>query len=280
MERLETRDLEYFVAVAEELHFGRAAERLGMAQPPLSRAIARLERRMGVRLFERTSRSVELTAAGEVFLAETRKALAAADAAVRRARQAADPARLVVAARAGTGSGLLADLLKAYARRPGAVPVEMLFTADHAAALHDGTADLGVLCDDDLEGLETTELAQEDPVALLPVGHALTSRAAVTVAELRGMEGFAEQCPPSAVGEILELVAMGRLVTIVGDSLTDRLGSAVAAVPVTDLPRTRIVLAWPRHTESPVRDGFVQAAKSRPQSSLWPPSARSSTPVT
>ncbi|MFF3330673.1 LysR family transcriptional regulator [Streptomyces sp. NPDC002888] len=77
MERLETRELEYFVAVAEELHFGRAAERLGIAQPPLSRAISRLERRMGVQSFERTSRRVDLTAAGAVFLAESRKVLRA-----------------------------------------------------------------------------------------------------------------------------------------------------------------------------------------------------------
>lgn len=87
MDILETRELRYFVAVAEELHFGRAAERLGMAQPPLSRAIQQLERRLGVRLLERNRRGVRLTGAGEVLLQEGRAALDAAAAAVRRTRR-------------------------------------------------------------------------------------------------------------------------------------------------------------------------------------------------
>lgn len=66
MDEVETRELRYFVALAEELHFGRAARRLGIAQPPLSRAIRQLERRLGVTLVERTSRSARLTAAGHV----------------------------------------------------------------------------------------------------------------------------------------------------------------------------------------------------------------------
>ncbi|MEU4087528.1 LysR family transcriptional regulator, partial [Streptomyces aureus] len=88
MDTLETRELTYFVAVAEELHFGRAAERLGMAQPPLSRAIQQLERRLGVCLLERNRRGVRLTDAGEVLLHEGRAALDATAAAARRTRRA------------------------------------------------------------------------------------------------------------------------------------------------------------------------------------------------
>lgn len=87
---MNTDYLRYFVAVAEELHFRRAAERLFMAQQPLSRQVQRLEAECGVKLFERTTRRVALTAAGEAFLEEVRRTLAALDRAVKTARRAAN----------------------------------------------------------------------------------------------------------------------------------------------------------------------------------------------
>src|SRR5690349_7130472 len=92
MEDLETRELRYFVAVAEELHFGRAAERLGIAQPPLSRAVRQLELRLGVQLLDRDRRGTALTAAGTVLLREARAALEAVAAAERRPRRRGDHA--------------------------------------------------------------------------------------------------------------------------------------------------------------------------------------------
>ena len=88
---VDLRQLRYFVAVAEELHFGRAAERLHMSQSPLSRAIRELERELGVVLFVRTTRHVELTPAGTALLDRSRRALAEIDAAVDEARRAAKP---------------------------------------------------------------------------------------------------------------------------------------------------------------------------------------------
>ena len=88
---VELRQLRYFVAVAEELHFGRAAERLHMSQSPLSRAIRDLERELGLVLFVRTTRRVELTPAGTALLERARRALAEIDAAVDEARRAAEP---------------------------------------------------------------------------------------------------------------------------------------------------------------------------------------------
>jgi DNA-binding transcriptional LysR family regulator len=94
---VELRQFRYFVAVAEELHFGRAADRLHMSQSPLSRAIRELERELGVVLFVRTTRRVELTAAGTALLDRARRALAELDVAVDEARRAAEPERGVVA---------------------------------------------------------------------------------------------------------------------------------------------------------------------------------------
>jgi DNA-binding transcriptional LysR family regulator len=173
MDRVETRELAYFVAVAEELHFGRAAQRLHMAQPPLSRAIAGLERRVGVALLRRTSRKVELTGAGEVFLSEARKALSAIDAAVRRAERAGDAEqRLVVVTKPGGDAGMLPAILDAYRRKEGSVRVDVAVcgVGEAEAALRDGRADVGFLYPsrDDLAGLETEELLTQPQCSSCP----------------------------------------------------------------------------------------------------------------
>src|SRR3954452_12395935 len=112
MDEVETRELAYFVPVAEELSFVRAARRLGIAQPPLSRAIKQLERRLGVRLLERDSRGVSLTEAGRVLLREGTAVLTATAAAVRRTRRAGRPdPRLVLAMKPGGDADLLPEIL-------------------------------------------------------------------------------------------------------------------------------------------------------------------------
>jgi DNA-binding transcriptional LysR family regulator len=108
---IELRQLRYFVAVAEELHFGRAAERLHMSQSPLSRAIRDLERDLGVVLFVRTTRRVELTAAGTLLLERARPALAEIDGAIADTRRASQPDAGVLAIGSGPFSGVVATRL-------------------------------------------------------------------------------------------------------------------------------------------------------------------------
>ncbi len=116
------------MVVAEELNFTRAAARLGMAQPPLSAAIGKLERKLGVRLLERTSRRVTLTPAGAVLLEQGRIAAEGVGAAIQRARRKGTQAdRLTVAVKPGTGPDLLKKIMQAYARDRRMPQVHILF---------------------------------------------------------------------------------------------------------------------------------------------------------
>jgi DNA-binding transcriptional LysR family regulator len=272
---VETRELRYFVAVAEELHFGRAAQRLGMAQPPLSRAVAKLERRLGTPLLTRTSRVVALTGAGEVLLREGRAALAAVEAAERRTRRAApDRAGVVLAVKAGASAELLAKLLDAYAAEPGAVPVEVLLCGigEQGPVLRDGRADVALLHRpfDDLAGLDVEELGTEGQLAVLPAGHPLTGRTDVVLADLADLPGLpAARWPGHPAGpgpqirdhaQLLQLIALGRTYAVLPDSVRAQLPEGVTAVPVLDAPSVTTVVAWPPQSRSRAVADLVRTA--------------------
>lgn len=267
-EGMETRELAYFTAVAEELHFGRAAARLGMAQPPLSRAIQKLERRLGVRLFERNSRGVSLTPAGEVLARESAKVLDALAAATARTRRAglAEP-RLVVALKPGGDGGLLPDVLAAYRARPGAVAVELALcgVAERARLVRDGTADVAFLHRpyEDLTGFDSEPLLVEGNVAVMAAGHPLAGRDHVRLAELDA--GPAPRWPGShqEVGDpamLMQLVALGQLVVVAPESVRDQMRRDLACVPVLDAEPTTVVLAWPEGARSRPLAEFVRTA--------------------
>ncbi|GAA0513221.1 LysR family transcriptional regulator [Paractinoplanes deccanensis] len=272
MEDVETRELRYFVAVAEELHFGRAAERLGIAQPPLSRAIRRLEHRLGVALLDRTSHGSRLTPAGEVLLAEGRTALDAVAAATRRAQRAGPRARLVLAMKPGGDAGLLPRILASYEERPDALPVELAFSlGDRAAMLRDGRADVGLLHhpQNDLRGLATEELAVERRVLAIADTHPLAARDALRLADLAGVP--VPQFPEAAhrepgpvvgdVAELMQLVALGRAVALVTESAAQRPARGVTYRPVLDAAPATLVLAWPESSRSREVAAFVTAAR-------------------
>ena len=274
-DQLETRELAYWVALAEELHFGRAARRLGIAQPPLSRAIARLERRIGVPLLDRGGRTLALTPAGRVLLEDGRRALAAVRAAATRARRAGTPdPRLVVVMKPGGDGGLLPDILAAYAARPDALPVDVLVCGrvERSAALRDGRADLGLLHSPhtDLTGFDTADLVDEGQVVVLPAGHRLAGRDRVCLADLRDEPVARWRGVPLAAGapgpevadagQLMQLVALGRTVAVVPESVRGHLRRDLVTVPVPDAPPTTVVLAWPEGSRSPAIAGFVRTA--------------------
>ena len=279
---METRELRYFVAVAEELHFGRAAQRLGIAQPPLSRAIAQLERRLGVALLERTSRTVALTRAGAVLLVEGRAALDAVDAADRRTRRAALATTghpgLVLVTKAGASGELLAKLLDAYASEPDAVPVDVLLCGigEQERMLRDGRADVALLHRpfDSTVGLDCEELRTEGQVVVLPAGHPLTAQDEVRMADVaelpglppprrRGPDGTYPDGPGPEVRDttqLYQLIALSRTSAILPESCRADLRHDLAAVPVVDAPRVTTVIAWPPHSRSLALAALIRTA--------------------
>ncbi|WP_037370460.1 LysR family transcriptional regulator [Amycolatopsis orientalis] len=255
MDRLETRELAHFLAVADELHFGRAATRLGITQPALSKTIRQMERRLGVDLFARTSRAVALTPAGQVLAREARAALEAVTAATARTRRAGDP-RLVLAMKPGGDAGLLPAVLAAYEREPDVLPIEVAFGGDRARMLREGQADAALLYapPDDVRGLDTETLLREAPFAVLPTSHPLARRAGVRMADLAGENLHKHPADANATGtisELMHLIALGRKIAVLPQSLTTPLRDDLAVVPVTDLPPSNLLLAWPAHSTSP-----------------------------
>jgi DNA-binding transcriptional LysR family regulator len=245
MNTIEVRDLVHFTTVADELHFGAAAERLGISQPSLSRSIARLERRLGFPLFHRTTRRISLTPAGEVFLADCRRLQAEMDGAIRRAQRLGKSGSLKLAVRPGAGQSVLTGLLNSYAELPGSWPVEVLYCYDEVSALRTGVADVALMCvTSTTDGLELLELGDERPVAALPAGHRLAARPTLAMADLHSLPEFSDALPNEPLDAIVDRVARGLLVIVVGEGVADRLGGAVTAVPVVDYPITHLVLAW------------------------------------
>lgn len=279
MDDLETRELRYFVAVAEELHFGRAADRLGISQPPLSRAIGRLERRLGVRLFDRDRRGAALTDAGAVLLREAAAVLDAVAAAAARTRRAADPARpLVLATKAGASHDLLSRLLGAAAGDPGVGPVEVLLceVGEQAGLLRTGRADAALMHRpvDDLVGFDTEDLDVESQVAILPATHPLAAREHLRMADVLDVPGLPIARWPRLDGtypdgpgpevrtqsQLSQLVALSRTLLVIPTSSRAWQWPEHVAVPVVDAPHITTVIAWPSQSRSPAVAALVRSA--------------------
>jgi len=299
MDDLEVRELRYFVAVAEELNFSRAAERLGMAQPPLSRAIRLMERRLGVELFERKPREVKLTSAGLSLLEEAPRALSMMAMVSRRARRAAEKTpKLVVAAKPGIAANLLRQIVSAFDGLPDTPTAEIIVSAFHKEAdmLRDGHADVALLGSPlwDARGLDTEQLTTEPRVAALPAGHVLADRGELRCRDLRGLPfsqwsglSAAELAywsgldVPTSAGapnlglpddaeagpvvndgmHLLEVIALGQAVALIPKSLaTNNSRPDIVYVPVTDASLYTVYIAWPEGSRATPIAAFVRTA--------------------
>jgi DNA-binding transcriptional LysR family regulator len=281
---VELRHLRYFIAVAEERHFGRAAARLHMAQPPLSQQIRRFEDELGEPLLYRTTRSVELAPAGEVLLERGREILAAVDAALDDARRAArgEYGRLAIGFTGSCTYTLLPTLAATLGHELPGVVLDLrgeLLTPAQVGRLIDGTLDLGLLRPPVRERELTTEVLQSEPLlAVLPESHPLAEADAVPLQQLEGEpfvtypshfrsvvhDAVEDACAahgfkPLAAHEVAEtatlvsFVAAGLGVSLVPASVRNMtVHGAVYRPLVYDATRVELAAAWRRDDDRPV----------------------------
>ncbi|WP_394824873.1 LysR substrate-binding domain-containing protein [Pendulispora albinea] len=205
---VELRHLRYFLVVAEELHFGRAAKRLHLAQPGLSQQIQALERELGVELLDRSHRRVQLTAAGQVFFEEGRRALAQLERAADRAKRAGrgEVGRLVLSAAESATYAVLPRILREYGRRYPEVDlvVHEMASPAQVEALRRGDVDLAfVRTPIETKGLEAVALRDESMAVVVPEGHPLARRSTISPSDLRSERLVMHPSPASGWTELM-----------------------------------------------------------------------------
>jgi DNA-binding transcriptional LysR family regulator len=288
---VELRQLRYFVAVAEELHFRRAAERLHISQPPLSQQVRALEDELGFTLLERTRRRVQLTPAGEAFLRDARAILGELEGAVTTARgiDAGQTGRLRIGF---VGSALLSIVPGTVERfrssRPGvAIELRERSTVDQLRAVSAGVIDVGLVRPpiEDEAGVRAETVLRELTVAALPAAHPLAALARVPLRRL-GAEplvlfpraqapGFHDlligaladtgagprviQYAPEML-TIIGLVAAGTGVSLVPASVSRLALDGVAYRPVSGAPRSELVAITRAGDDSALVRAFVAEA--------------------
>jgi len=284
---VDPRLLRAFVTVAEEGNFGRAASRLAVAQPALSRQVQQLERRLGVVLLERTATGSTPTAVGRRLLPEVRQVLAQQDRLLRVVADCAagESVVRVAAPMPAPAGGLLTETVRAFREAAGTVRVEVLDVADHlqAQAVRDGRADVALSWSaEGADGLRVRALLEEDTVALVAADHALASAEVMSLAEFgaqvllfpvaerqhcwRQVQASAEEVGvvldpvPTAPSAVLDLVASGLGVSAVPASFGRQARPGLAFVPVVGLRRSRTSLLTRRDEQDPAVLAFVATA--------------------
>jgi len=299
---MELRHLRYFVGVAEEQHFGRAAERLRVAQPSLSRQIHDLESEMGFLLFDRLPRGVRLSAAGKLFLSDARRILQDVDEAKRRAERIAlgkaGTLRIGIAT-AVSWHGLVLDSFREFRRRQPDAELELhhLLSVHQVEAILSGRLDAGFVANLTPwhKDLAHWEFAQDRMLLAVPKGHHLTKREGIRLRDLRDMPfvWFPRWVNPVIYDRMMRACARGglsapRIVQEATDRDTNlglvqcRIGIAwmtestrwhcprgIVLLPVVDMNvRLPFSLIWKKDNSSPLLQKFVaqvQAIKINPR---------------
>src|SRR3954465_2356756 len=297
---VELRLWRQFIAVAEELHFGRAAQRLHMTQPPLTQAIANIERQLGVRLFDRTKRSVQLTATGQALLPEARELLARAQALPAHARAAAhgERGRLRLAFVSTVGFGLLPQWVRAFRAQHPQVEFELIeATGDvQLPALERGDIDAGFVIHSPgfaPAHLQHQRIGREALVAAIPEQHALARTRSLRLDSLlaEALVIFPRRIVPSLhdavfglyhangrmprvaqeaiqMQTIVNLVAAGLGVAWVPDSVREfqRAGVTYRALPGAQAQRVPLCetsFVWPGVRTPPALERFIAFARQQ-----------------
>jgi DNA-binding transcriptional LysR family regulator len=299
-ETMELRHLRYFVAVAEELHFRRAAERLYVAQPAVSEQIRKLEEELGVRLFDRTQRKVALTDAGAALLTEARRVLRQAEAARLAARSASDRPRLRIGY---VPTALPASIPRTLHRLVVAMPnvqttMEPGSGLELVDAVRAGELDVAVVSmPAPMAGVRVTPLGEQRAVAVFPVGHEHAVKPHVDLEQIAperivvlprdadrpfydavvatccaaGVSPTLIEMPDGQVDRILLAVAAGAGMTVLPECVAERYADAgVRFVPLSgESPTLATAIVTPRHTEHLPTVAFLRAASrtldQRPQ---------------
>ncbi len=286
---IEFRHLRYFLAVADELHFGRAAERLHMAQPPLSQQIQRLESMVGVQLFVRTRHSVRLTPAGEVFASEVRPLFESLERSVQHARhiESGWTGSLTIGFLSSAPYTVLPAILRAYREAfPGVtLDLRQMSASAQVEALQLRQIDIGLLRPIENDSVVKTQRLMSEPfVLVVPNLHPLVSQDDVSASALRDepfimvphhrgtfgkiVEAFCEAhgFTPRVAMEAAEmhtvvgLVSAGLGIAMVPASIQNLRLPGVVYRPILDAPLAQTDLAWRQDATSKTIASFVSIA--------------------
>ena len=289
LDGIELRQLRYFLAVADELNFTRAAERLHLAQQALSASIRRLEDQLGVALFVRSTRKVELTAAGDVLVDGARAVVAATADAVERVHGVAQgrSGRMTIGfSTAAGGVPVVRQIIRTFAEGSPAVDIrtEEHDFSDPSAGLADASVDLAFIFGPlPVEGLAALTLVREDRVLAVRPEHALAGRESVDADELRDLAWLRVPAPrgpwptfwfrgegEGPVGPMIKTadewvtaIEAGRGVAFTMPTVMQNFTTArIRVVPVKGLKPAEVLLAWRTDRSEALVEAFVRAARA------------------